>query len=506
MTIPRTPYNPTDYGLPAEAEIAAWAAELFPEYHTEGELPATPLDSASYVYAPVVLPKEVESAPYRVLEIASAAPSVDQSLYRRIGNKSLAAIHADFPILAEKANGHDLVWLDNAATTQKPQVVIDRLKFFYEHENSNIHRGVHELADRSTAAYEGSRLKIARFIGAPSADNIVFVRGTTEGINMVAQAYVKQLLKPGDEIILTMLEHHANIVPWQLIAKETGALIRVAPIDKSGQIVLSEYEKLFNNRTRFVSATHVSNALGTVAPAAELAQIAHAHGARILIDGAQAVSHMPVNVTALDADFYIFSGHKIFGPTGIGALYGKSNALEAAMPYQGGGNMIVDVTFERTLYQNPPAKFEAGTGNIAGAVGLGAALDYVNSIGIENIAAWEHELTAYGMKALAGVPGLRLVGTALHKTGVLSFVLDGYHNENVGKFLNARGIAVRAGHHCAQPGLRFFGLEGTVRPSLAFYNTFEEIDKLVEALKELSADGSMNSPDKFNFSRRIFYG
>jgi cysteine desulfurase/selenocysteine lyase len=464
-------------------------------------------EPASGVYTPVVLPAEAQVASYRGPEISFAALSaiapsaialsaiapsaialsVGQPAYRRIGAKSLAAIRADFPILAEKANGRDLVWLDNAATTQKPKAVIDRLKYFYEHENSNIHRGVHELADRSSAAYEEARLKIARFIGAPSADNIVFVRGTTEGINLAARAYVKQLLKPGDEIILTMLEHHANIVPWQIIAQETGALIRAAPIDKSGQIILSEYEKLFNSRTQFVSAAHVSNALGTVAPAAELTQIAHAHGVRILIDGAQAVSHMPVDVAALDADFYVFSGHKIFGPTGIGALYGKSDALEASLPYQGGGNMIADVTLERTLYQNPPAKFEAGTGNIVGAVGLGAALDYVNSIGIENIAAWERELTEYGMNALAGAPGLRLVGTALHKTGVLSFILEGRRNEDVGTFLNARGIAVRAGHHCAQPGLRFLGLEGTVRPSLAFYNTLEEIDTLVAALKELRA-------------------
>jgi cysteine desulfurase/selenocysteine lyase len=384
-------------------------------------------------------------------------------------------------------NGHDLVWLDNAATAQRPQAVIDRLSFYYRHENSNVHRGVHELADRSTDAYEEARLKTARFIGAPSADNIVFVRGTTEGINLAAQAYVKPLLRPGDEIILTMLEHHANIVPWQLIAEETGALIRAAPIDQSGQIIFSEYEKLFSVRTRFVSATHVSNALGTIAPAAEIIQIAHARGVRVLIDGAQSVSHMPVHVGALDADFFVFSGHKIFGPTGIGVLYGKSDVLEAARPWQGGGNMIADVTFERTLYRKAPAKFEAGTGNIADAVGLGAALDYVSAIGMENIAAWEHELLHYGIKELAKIPGLHLVGTADQKAGVLSFVLDRHGNEEVATYLNTRGIAVRAGHHCAQPVLRFFGLEGTVRPSVAFYNTFEEIDKLAAALWELTA-------------------
>jgi cysteine desulfurase/selenocysteine lyase len=416
-----------------------------------------------------------------------ARPSADPSLSRYIGGRTLAAIRADFPILAEQINGRPLVWLDNAATTQKPRAVIDRLAYFYERENSNIHRGVHELADRSTAAYEEARLKVARFIGAPSPDNIVFVRGTTEAVNLAAQAYVKQFLAPGDEIVLTMLEHHANIVPWQLIAAETGALLRAAPIDQSGQLILSEYEKLFNSRTRFAAVTQVSNALGTIAPVEEMVQIAHAHGVRILVDGAQAVSHVPVNAAAMDADFYVFSGHKIFGPTGIGALYGKSDVLEAALPYQGGGNMISDVTFERTLYQSPPARFEAGTGNIADAVGLGAALDYVSAIGMENIAAWEHELTEYGMNALAAVPGLRLVGTAPRKTGVLSFVLEGRNNEEVGKFLNARGIAVRAGHHCAQPGLRFLGLEGTVRPSLAFYNTFGEIDLLAASLCELVA-------------------
>jgi cysteine desulfurase/selenocysteine lyase len=412
--------------------------------------------------------------------------SADASGGRYVGARSLAAIRGDFPILAEKVHGHDLVWLDNAATTQRPKAVIQRLTCFYERENSNVHRGAHELAARATDALEAARNKVARFIGAPSPDNIVFVRGTTEGINLTAQAFVKPFLKPGDEIILTMLEHHANIVPWQIIAEETGARIRVAPIDPSGQIILSEYEKLFNRHTRFVALTQVSNALGTITPAADMVRIAHAQGLRVLIDGAQAVSHLPVNVAALDADWYVFSGHKIFGPTGIGVLYGKREVLEAARPYQGGGNMIADVTFERTLYQGPPAKFEAGTGNIADAVGLGAALDYVDAIGMEHIAAWEQELVAYGMKALAGVAGLRLVGTASHKAGVLSFVLDRCHNEDVGRFLNTKGIAVRAGHHCAQPVLRFFGLEGTVRPSLAFYNTFEEIDKLVQALQELT--------------------
>jgi cysteine desulfurase/selenocysteine lyase len=438
------------------------------------------MSGTALAYHPVVLPVDAEQT--AGLPAIPAAP-----LHSLHPGLPLDTIRADFPVLSEKVNGHDLVWLDNAATTQRPRVVIERLQYYYEHENSNVHRGAHELASRSTDAYEEARGKIARFIGAPSADNIVFVRGTTEGINLAAHAFVKQYLKPGDEIILTILEHHANIVPWQIIAGETGAVLRAAPIDRSGQIILSEYTSLFNKHTRFAAITQVSNATGTVTPVAEMVQIAHARGVRVLIDGAQAVSHIPVNVSALDADFFVFSGHKIFGPTGIGALYGKSEVLEAAKPWQGGGNMIADVSFERTLYQKAPAKFEAGTGNIADAVGLGAALDYVGAIGMTNIAAWEHELLQYAMAELRRVPGLRLIGTAAEKASVLSFVLEGYNNlEAIGEFLNTRGIAVRAGHHCAQPVHRFFGLEGTVRPSLAFYNTPEEVDALVRALFELT--------------------
>ncbi|MDR1127715.1 MAG: cysteine desulfurase [Treponema sp.] len=458
--------------------------------------PPSPEPPASPAYAPVVLSQDAADArraasgAYKAPPdpAAKTGPAYQYSslcnLY--IGSKSLEAIRADFPVFRERVNGRDLVWLDNAATTQRPRQVIDRLSYYYAYENSNVHRGAHELAARSTDAYEDARKKAARFIGAPSADNIVFVRGTTEGINLVAQAYVRQYLKPGDEIVLTMLEHHANIVPWQLIAGETGAVLRIAPIDRTGQIVLSEYGRLFNSRTRFAAITQVSNALGTITPAAEMVQIAHSRGVRVLIDGAQSVSHLPVNVGLLDTDFFVFSGHKIFGPTGIGVLYGKSDVLEAARPYQGGGNMIADVTFERTVYRKAPAKFEAGTGSIADAVGLGAALDYVSGIGIENIAAWEQELLRYAMKELAGVPGLRLVGTAAAKASVLSFVLEGRGLEETGGYLNSRGIAVRAGHHCAQPVHRYFGLEGTVRPSLAFYNTPEEIDKLVRALYELA--------------------
>ncbi|MDR0524432.1 MAG: cysteine desulfurase [Spirochaetaceae bacterium] len=474
MNTPNSQFNFTEWGMPSENSIAELAATYFPEFSSPlGSDPTVP----DIGYTPVIIPKDLD------YPRATGRTETQNVL---IGHRSLESIRADFPILAEKVKGHqNLIWLDNAATTQKPRAVIDRLKFFYEHENSNVHRGAHELAERSTNAYEEARAKIARFLGAPSPENIVYVRGTTEGINLVAQAYVKPLLRSGDEIILTRLEHHANIVPWQLIAAETGAVLKVAPIDKNGQIILDEYERLFNSRTRFVSAAQVSNALGTVAPAAELIQIAHARGVRILIDGAQSVSHIPVNLAVLDPDFFVFSGHKIFGPTGIGAIYGKRDALEAALPYQGGGNMIADVTFERTLYQRPPEKFEAGTGNIAAAAGLGAALDYVSAIGMTNIAAWEHELLRYGMTELEKIPGLRLIGTALEKASVLSFVLEGHSLEEVGQHLSRRGIAVRAGHHCAQPVHRFFGLEGTVRPSLAFYNTPEEIDKLTSALREL---------------------
>ncbi len=383
-------------------------------------------------------------------------------------------------------NGHNLVWLDNGATTQKPRAVIDRLSYFYQHENSNVHRGAHELAARSTDAYEGARQIAADFIGAPDKDNIIFVRGTTEGINLTAQAYVKPTLRAGDEIIVTILEHHANIVPWQLIAQETGAVLKVAPVDESGQIILSAYEKLFTRRTKFVSATHVSNTLGTVTPVQELIAIAHRHGVRILIDGAQSVAHIPVNVSALDADFFVFSGHKIFAPTGIGVLYGKKELLEAARPYHGGGNMIADVTFERTIYNPAPNKFEAGTASIADAVGLGAALTYLDSIGMEAVNRHEHELLQYATKELSKIRGLHLVGTAANKASALSFVMDGIPDEKVGEYLNQYGIAVRTGHHCAQPVLRSFGLESVVRPTLALYNSPEDIDALAKALRSLA--------------------
>ncbi|PPE73389.1 cysteine desulfurase [Solimonas fluminis] len=396
------------------------------------------------------------------------------------------AVRRDFPILQERVNGRPLVWLDNAATTQKPQAVIDRLAYFYAHENSNIHRAAHELAARATDAYEGARNKVARFLGASSPEEIVFVRGATEAINLVAQSWGRQNVREGDEIIVSHLEHHANIVPWQMLAAEKGAKLRVIPVDDSGQVRLDEYQKLLSDRTRIVSVTQVSNALGTIVPVREIVEMGHRAGAKVLIDGAQAVSHLRVNVRALDADFYVFSGHKIFGPTGIGVVYGKREVLEQTQPWQGGGNMIQDVTFEKTVYHGAPARFEAGTGNIADAVGLGAALDYLERLGLENVAAYEHDLLEYATSLLRPIPGLRLIGTASEKTSVLSFVLQGYQTEEVGKALNQEGIAVRSGHHCAQPILRRFGVEATVRPSLAFYNTCEEVELLAKVVNRLA--------------------
>jgi len=396
-------------------------------------------------------------------------------------------IRRDFPILEERVHGRPLIWLDNAATTQKPNAVIDRISDFYRHENSNVHRAAHELAARSTDAYEGAREKARRFLNASSNREIIFVRGATEGINLVAKSWGQRNVQKDDEVVITWLEHHANIVPWQQLCSEKGARLRVAPVNDRGEIILEEYERLLGPRTKIVSFSHVSNALGTITPAHEMVEIAHRYGARVLVDGAQSVSHMPVDVQTLNCDFYVFSGHKVFGPTGIGVVFGKLDVLESMPPWQGGGNMIVDVTFEKTTYQAAPARFEAGTGNIADAVGLGAAIDYVSEIGMENIAAYEHELLNYGTAKLLTVPGLRLIGTAREKAGVLSFVLDGVRTEDVGVALNQEGIAVRSGHHCAQPILRRMGVEGTVRPSLAFYNTCQDIDALVAALLRLQA-------------------
>jgi cysteine desulfurase / selenocysteine lyase len=402
------------------------------------------------------------------------------------------AVRRDFPALAQRVNGHQLVWLDNAATTHKPQEVIDRLADFYTRDNSNIHRGAHELAARATQAYEEARASAARFLGARAAEEVVFVRGATEAINLVAQSWGRRFIGPGDEILLSYLEHHSNIVPWRLLADELGATVRVIPVDDSGQLLLDSYYRLLSERTKIVAVTHVSNALGTVVPVREITAAAHHTGARVLVDGAQAVPHLPLDVVALDPDFYVFSGHKLFGPAGIGVLYGKPDVLDAMPPWQGGGGMIRNVTFEHIVYQPPPARFEAGTPSIADAVGLGAAMAYVERVGRASIAAYERELLAYATAALTAVPGLRLVGTSPDKVSVLSFVLDGHRPENVGSALNAEGIAVRAGHHCAQPILRRFGLEATVRAALARYNTRREVDLLVSALHRLAARTGRN--------------
>ena len=397
------------------------------------------------------------------------------------------AIRKDFPILQESFNGRPLVWLDNAATTQKPQVVIDRLSQFYAHENSNVHRAAHQLAARATDAYEAARETVRRFLNASATREIVFVRGTTEGINLIAQTWGRRNIQKDDEIVITWLEHHANIVPWQMLCQEKGAKLRVAPVDDSGQVLLDEYERLLGPRTKLVSFSHVSNALGTVTPVQPMIEMAHRYGAKVVVDGAQSVAHTHIDVQLLDCDFFVFSGHKIFAPTGVGVVYGKADVLEHMPPWQGGGNMIKDVTFEKTTYNEPPVRFEAGTGTIADAVALGTALDYVNRIGMANIAAYEHDLLAYGTDVLRRIPGLRLIGTAPEKASVLSFVIDGYRTEDIGTALAREGIAVRAGHHCAQPILRRFGLESTVRPSLAFYNTCEDLDALGAALWRLKS-------------------
>ncbi|MCU1320561.1 MAG: cysteine desulfurase, SufS subfamily [Acidobacteriaceae bacterium] len=416
---------------------------------------------------------------------ARISPSVLQDLQLPRKQFDVNSVRRDFPILQEQVNGKPLIWLDNAATTQKPQSVIDRISYFYEHENSNIHRAAHELAAKATDAYENAREKVARFLNASSVNEIVFVRGATEAINLVAKSWGRRHIGKDDEIVISWIEHHANIVPWQMLAAETGARLRVAPVDDDGQILLDEFEKLLSPRTRLVSVTQVSNALGTITPTRQIVQMAHRYGARVLVDGAQSVSHMSTDVQALDCDFFVFSGHKVFGPTGIGVLYGKPDALADSPPWQGGGNMIVDVTFEKTIYHAAPARFEAGTGNIADAVGLGAAIDYVEQLGMENIARHEHDLLIYATKLLQTIPGLRLIGTAKEKASVLSFVLEGFRTEEVGAALNREGIAVRSGHHCAQPALRRFGVETSVRPSLALYNHYEDVDALIAVLRKL---------------------
>jgi cysteine desulfurase/selenocysteine lyase len=394
-------------------------------------------------------------------------------------------VRGDFPVLKQKVHGKPLVYLDNAATSQKPLAVIEAIRKFYEVDCANIHRGVHELSQRSTAAYEQTRVKVKQFLNARTKNELIFVRGTTEGINLVASSWGRKCVKSGDEIVVSGMEHHSNIVPWQILCEEKGAKLRVIPINDRGELLMEEYEKLLGPRTRMVAVAHVSNALGTVNPVREIIEMAHKAGALALIDGAQAAPHMKVDVQALDADFYAFSGHKLFGPTGVGVLYGKSKLLNAMPPYQGGGDMIRTVTFEKTTYNDLPYKFEAGTPNIAGGIGLGAAVDYVNRIGLDQIGAYEHELLAYGTEALSQIGGLRLIGTARQKAAVLSFVMEGIHPHDIGTVLDRMGIAVRTGHHCAQPVMDRFGVPATTRASLAFYNTTAEIDALTAGLRKV---------------------
>ena len=394
-------------------------------------------------------------------------------------------VREDFPVLKQKVHGKPLVYLDNAATSQKPLAVIEAIRRFYEVDCANIHRGVHELSQRSTAAYEQTRAKVKQFLNPRTKNELIFVRGATEGINLVAQSWGRKCVKTGDEIVISAMEHHSNIVPWQMLCEEKGAKLRVIPINDRGELLMEEYEKLLGPRTRMVAVTHVSNALGTINPVREIVELAHKAGAVALIDGAQAVPHMKVDVQALDADFYAFSGHKLFGPTGTGVLYGKTKLLNAMPPYQGGGDMIRTVTFEKTTYNDLPYKFEAGTPNIAGGIGLGAAIDYVNGIGLDKIAAYEHGLLVYGTEALSDIPGLRLIGTAREKAAVLSFVMEGIHPHDIGTVLDRMGIAVRTGHHCAQPVMDRFGVPATTRASLAFYNTTAEIDALAAGLRKV---------------------
>jgi cysteine desulfurase / selenocysteine lyase len=393
------------------------------------------------------------------------------------------AIRRDFPILHQTINGKPLVFLDNAASSQRPREVIDAISRYYEHDHANVHRGVHTLSQRATDAYEGSRELVREFINAAETKEIVFVRGTTEAVNLVAQSYARPLLRPGDEILISGLEHHANIVPWQLVCQQTGATLKVIPIDETGSVDFAAFERLIGPRTRLLALAHVSNALGTVVPVEKFIAVAKARGVPVLLDGAQAVPHSVVDVRALDCDFYCFSAHKMCGPTGIGVLYGRKALLQAMPPWQGGGDMILSVTFEKTTYNDLPWKFEAGTPDIAGVIGLGAAIRYLNRIGMERIAAYEHELLDYATERLSALPGLRIIGTSPQKASVVSFTLAGIHPHDIGTVLDTEGVAIRTGHHCAMPVMEFFKIPATARASLSFYNTFEEIDRLIAALE-----------------------
>ena len=393
-------------------------------------------------------------------------------------------IRQDFPILHQEVHGKPLVYLDNAATSQKPTRVIEALDKYYQHDNANIHRGLHTLSERATADYEDARSKVRDFLNAGSEKEIIFVRGATEGINLIAQSYGRTNLKSGDEIIISTMEHHSNIVPWQLLCEQTGAILKVIPINDRGELIIEEFEKLLGPRTKIVSVVHISNALGTINPIQHIIDRAHEHNAIAIIDGAQAAPHTAVDVQALNCDFYVFSGHKLFAPTGIGALYGKTELLEAMPPWQGGGDMIKMVSFEKTMYADLPYKFEAGTPHIAGVVGLGAAIDYVNAIGLDTIGAYEHDLLEYATAKASQIQGIRLLGTATQKVSILTFVMDSAHAHDIGTILDHEGIAIRTGHHCAMPVMAHYGVAATARASFAFYNTFGEVDKLIQALKK----------------------
>ncbi|KRT69200.1 MAG: cysteine desulfurase [candidate division NC10 bacterium CSP1-5] len=394
-------------------------------------------------------------------------------------------IRQDFPILGEKIRGKPLVYLDNAATSQKPQVVIDTIRQFLSTYNSNVHRGVHQLSERATEVFEQARTRVQSFINAAESREIIFVRGTTEAINLVAQSYGRTHIGTGDEIVISAMEHHSNIVPWQILCEQTGAVLRVVPINDDGEMLLDEYVTLLTPRTRLVAVAHVSNALGTINPVREIIRLARRQGVPVLVDGAQAVPHLQVDVRELDCDFYAFSGHKVFGPTGIGVLYGRARLLEAMPPYQGGGDMIKSVTFAKTVYNDLPFKFEAGTPHIGGVIGLGAALDYLDGVGLDRVTAYEHELLVHATEALSAIPGVRIIGTAKEKASVVSFVVDGVHAHDIGTVLDHEGIAIRAGHHCAMPVMQRFGVPATARASLAFYNTRAEVDALVRGIHKV---------------------
>ncbi len=394
----------------------------------------------------------------------------------------VARIREDFPVLHQMVNGKPLVYLDNAATTQKPQAVIDALVRYYSADNSNVHRGVHTLSQRATEDYDSGRSKARQFLNAASDEEIIFVKGTTDGINLVAHSYARQHLGEGDEIIISTMEHHSNIIPWQVLCQEKGAHLRVIPISDAGELLMDEYESLLSSRTKLVAITHVSNVLGTVNPIKQIVEMSHSQGVPVLVDGAQATPHMPVDVQKLGCDFYVFSGHKIYGPTGIGVLYGKAELLEAMPPYQLGSDMIKSVTFERTVYNDLPYKFEAGTPNIAGVIGMGAAIDYLTEIGMDRIDNYEHGLLEYGTECLSGIDGVKIVGNAPGKASVLSFVMDCAHPHDIGTILDTEGVAIRTGHHCAQPLMNRYGVPATARASLSFYNTRDEVDLLVKAI------------------------